>query len=85
MISCTVSLNSLRFQLTLGLCIGVPLLTAVLIALVVSICVYCRLRYTRSLEKPEKDIFKSHSKSSSLEYWHSNESYSKPEKALFHY
>jgi hypothetical protein len=74
------------FQLTLGLCIGIPLLVVMVILLSVCLLVYCKLRYTPESEK-KNDIFKSHSKSSSLEYWHSNEGYTAKtsEKALFHY
>ena len=83
--SSTVTSSSLlcRFHIALGLGIGVPLLVALVVALLICGCIYYKLRYTNPVESGvEKDIFRSPA-TRSYSYWNTYANGS-TEKAIFH-
>ena len=71
-----------RFQVALGLGIGVPFLVALTLALLIFGCIYYKLRYANPRESTiEKDIFRSPA-TKTYSYWNTYANGS-TERAIF--
>lgn len=76
-------LHHCRFYVALGLGIGVPLLVAIVLAVLICGCIYYKLRYASPPEsRAEKDIFMSPA-TRSYSQWNTYANGS-TEKAIFH-